>query len=400
MSNPPPYRAEHVGSLLRSKELLDLWYNDHRDEGSKAADRKKQEDHDIKEAVDLQQSLGFRTITDGEIRRRLYWGTFFTDLEGMTEIQVTDLSIFRPYLKHTKLFTDSGKEGGGGTVVVCTGKIRHVKSSFLHEFEYLKTLVNPERVKDIKITASSLEMYHLMYKQGFAYPASVYESDDEYFADIAAAFRAEVHVLYDAGLRNIQIDDPNLGYFCDPQVHQGWAADSLNHRTSIEQVKQYVKLINDSISGLPDDLHVALHLCKGNFKSGHWASGGYDLIASTLFRKCNVKTFFLEFDTERSGGFAPLKELPVDKRVVLGLITTKTGQAEDLEQLQKRVHEAAKYMAEGSGESEASCLQRISVSPQCGFASANIGNQISRDGMLSKLSLVRKLADRVWDGEP
>lgn len=188
--------------------------------------------------------------------------------------------------------------------------------------------------------------------------------------------------------------------FCDPAVHRGWEDDKLNIRTSSDQVDKYVHLINESIRNLPGDLHISLHLCKGNFKSGHWASGGYDLIATKLFRRCNISTYFLEFDTDRSGGFEPLRELPNDKRVVLGLITSKNGVLEDLEVLKRRVFQAARFLAEGSGQSELEAMKRISVSPQCGFASANVGNQISKDDMISKLKLVRKLADSLWPGEP
>lgn len=203
-----PFRAEHVGSLLRSREILDLWYNDSRGKEEKAADLKNLEDREIKEAVEMQQSLGFRAITDGEIRRQIHWGTFFTDLEGFEEVTVRDHSIFRPYVGVTKLFTEAGEEGA--RVVVCTGKIRHVRSSFLQDFLYLKSLVAPAAVKDIKMTLSSLELLHLIYKQGHAYPTSVYASDEEYFADLTAAFRQEITILYDAGMRNLQIDDPNL----------------------------------------------------------------------------------------------------------------------------------------------------------------------------------------------
>ncbi|EEA26948.1 hypothetical protein TMatcc_004771 [Talaromyces marneffei ATCC 18224] len=346
----------------------------------------------------MQRDLRFRTVTGGEIRRRLHWGSFFTNLEGFEEVKVTDFSVFRPYFKNTKLFTEADEEGA--SVVICTGKIKHVRSSFLHEFEYLKSLVEPDRVKDIKMSLSSLELYHLIYKQGYAYPSSVYASDDEYFADLAVAFREEVKILYKAGLRNLQIDDPSLTYFCDPDVHQGWAQDKLNSRTSSQQIDAYIKLINDSIQNFPDDIHFSFHLCTGDFKSGHWASGGYDLIATKLFKNCSVDTFYLEFDTGCSGGFEPLKKLPIDKRVVLGLITSQTGELEDLRNLQRGVREAAKFMAEGSGQTEAEAVQRISVSPQCGFASANVGHRITKEDVIRKLQLVRELADTVWPGEP
>lgn len=208
----PPFRAEHVGSLLRSRELLDLWYRDQRSDEDKCCDLNRLEDQEITEAVHMQQQLGFRAITDGELRRRLHWGSFFTDLEGFEEVPVKDVGVFRPYIGVTKLFTESGPEGA--SIGICTGKIRHVRSSFINEFRYMKSLVELERVKDIKVTVSSLELYHLIYKQGCAYPASLYASDDEYLADLAEAFRQEVKILYSEGMRNLQIDDPNLT--CEP----------------------------------------------------------------------------------------------------------------------------------------------------------------------------------------
>lgn len=163
----------------------------------------------------------------------------------------------------------------------------------------------------------------------------------------------------------------------------------------------YIKLYNDCLAGRPDDFHVGLHLCRGNFAySRHFSEGGYDRIAGKLFNEINVDTYFLEYDTERAGGFEPLKELPPHKNVVLGVITSKFPELEDLDKMRARVFQAADFVAQGAGQTREEALQRIGVSPQCGFASHHLGNSVSRDDMVAKLKLVRKLADSVWPGQP
>lgn len=181
----------------------------------------------------------------------------------------------------------------------------------------------------------------------------------------------------------------------------GWKIDPLNTKTADELLDEYIDLYNDCISKRPSDMHVGVHICRGNFvNSRHFSEGGYDRIAVKLFKKLNMDTYYLEYDTPRAGGFEPLKELPKNKNVILGVITSKFPKMENLEDMKKRVFEAVKYIAEGNNESEKEALQRVGVSPQCGFASHSSGNAVKRDDMIAKLKLVRELADSIWPGEP
>ncbi|KIW91772.1 uncharacterized protein Z519_07742 [Cladophialophora bantiana CBS 173.52] len=399
MHQSPPFRAEHIGSLLRPAELLQLR------ESVTAGERAQQDLEDaenryIKDIVELQHDLRFQAITDGEYRRHVYWGDFFTDLEGFQDVTVNEQSIgiLREYVPDFKLFTSAGAKGAKTTV--CSGKIKHVRSTFAESFEYLKGLVQPEQVKNIKMTMGSPHWFHFRYRPGCAYPTDVYSCDTEYYHDIAAAYQAELKALYAAGMRNLQIDDPTFAYFCDEKFVHGWHDDPMNKKTVDEVIDEYIALVNDCIKQLPADVHVGLHLCRGNFMSGHWATGGYERIAKKIFKQAKVDTFLLEFDTDRSGGFEPLIELPGDKNLVLGLVTTKFPHLEDPEVLKRRIWEATRFMAQGSGQSELDALKRTSISPQCGFASASVGNKMTRNDMIEKLKLVRGVADAVWPGEP
>lgn len=181
----------------------------------------------------------------------------------------------------------------------------------------------------------------------------------------------------------------------------GWAKDPLNTKTASDLLTQYIGLYNACISQIPADMHVGVHICRGNFvNSRHFSEGGYDRIATQLFQELNVHTYYLEYDTPRAGGFEPLKHLPKNKNVILGVITSKFPELEKIEDMKARVNEAAKFIAEGSGETPEQALKRVGVSPQCGFASHSSGNSVVRQDMLNKLKLVRELADSIWPGEP
>lgn len=181
----------------------------------------------------------------------------------------------------------------------------------------------------------------------------------------------------------------------------GWTQDSLNTKTASDLLTQYIALYNSCISQCPPDMHIGVHLCRGNFvNSRHFSEGGYDRIATQLFQSLNVHTYYLEYDTPRAGGFEPLKHLPVNKNVILGVITSKFPELEDRKEMQARVMQAARFMAQGAGESEEAALKRCGVSPQCGFASHSSGNKVVREDMINKLKLVRELADSIWPGEP
>ncbi|GAB7340438.1 hypothetical protein MBLNU457_6869t1 [Dothideomycetes sp. NU457] len=394
----PPFKAEHLGSLLRPQKLLSKRHEMVKNNADPST-LQPYEDEAIKEIIQTQRDCGFHAPSDGEYRRHMFWGTFFPSLNGMTEVEGPDIEIFRMYAPDIAAFTEKGHKPG--ETVICTGKISHTgKSSYIDQFEYIKTLVPKEEWGNIKLTLAAPNWYHFRYVEGKAYPPEVYSNDDEYFADIAKAYRTELEILYKAGLRNAQVDDPNLAYFCDEKMLAGWAADKRNKQTANEQFDAYLKFYNDCFQR-PSDMHLGIHLCRGNFvNSRHFSEGAYDRIAKQLFQDLDVDTYYLEYDTPRAGGFEPLKYLPKNKNVILGVVTSKFPELEDHKEMVQRVYKAADFVAEGSGQSRQEALQRLGVSPQCGFASHSDGNLLGHDDMVKKLKLVRAIADEVWPGQP
>lgn len=347
----------------------------------------------------------------------MFWGSFFPGLEGFEEITEFDQDIFRLYAPDVAAFLEAGHKPG--ETVICTGKIKHVGSTYVDQFKYLASLVAPEEVKNLKLTLAAPNWYHLRYKNGKAFPKDVYSSEDEYLSDIAKAYQEELQILYDAGCRNVQFDDPNLACknlnnifdwtgdiltrtpdFCSEKMLEGWKADPLNTATADETFDKYIKQYNELLSKRPADFHVGVHICRGNFVgSRHFSEGGYDRIATKLFKELNVDTYYLEYDTPRAGGFEPLRELPRHKNVILGVVTSKFAKLEDKEEMKKRIYDAAKFIAEGNNISVEEALNQVGVSPQCGFASHREGNAIDWDGMINKLKLVREIANDIWPGE-
>ncbi|OBR07057.1 5-methyltetrahydropteroyltriglutamate-homocysteine methyltransferase [Colletotrichum higginsianum IMI 349063] len=395
----PPFRAEHMGSLLRPKALSEKRIAL---DGSKAAEiaadeeLNRLEEEGVRAIVKTQQDLGFRAVNDGEYRRHQFWGNFFTGLEGFEEVDAPSRGIFRMYVPDIAAFVESDHKPGES--IVCTGKIKHKGSTYLREWEFLKSNVPHGRVKEAKLTLPAPEWYHLRYQKGHAYPKDVYANDGEYFADIAKAYRTELDVLYSHGVRNVTIDDPNLAYFCSEKMLQGFK-DAGEDSDAL--LRSYIRLYNDCISSRPADMHLGIHLCRGNSAySRHFSEGGYGRVASRLFNDIDADTYFLEYDTDRAGGFEPLRALPAHKNVVLGVVTSKFAELEDLETLRGRVFQAAEFVAEGAGQTREQALSRIGVSPQCGFASHHLGNSISHEDMMNKLKLVRRLAESIWPGEP
>lgn len=349
-------------------------------------------------------------------RRAVFWGTFFEELDGMTEIRNPSMDIFRPYVPDIAGFIEKGHKPGQSCL--CTGKIKHTgKSTLIGQFEYLKTLVPEERWGDIKLTMIAPPWYHLRYKDGKAFPKEVYANDEEYFSDISKAVSAELDILYEAGLRNVQFDDPNFACkysgatrmqaranfvkdFCSEKMLKGWEEDKSNTKTAEELLDAYIKCYNDSIEKHTSKMHFGLHICRGNFMgSRHFSEGGYDRIATKLFQNLNVATYYLEYDTPRAGGFEPLLYLPSHKNVILGVITSKFPELEDKEKMKARVMEAADIVAKGAGQTREEALKRLGVSPQCGFASHEEGNSLGWEDMKNKLLLVRSIADEIWPGE-
>jgi len=399
----PPFRAEHIGSLLRPQELVQKRYAVA--DGSATPDQLKPiEQKAIKEVVQLQQECGIHSITNGEYSRHQFWGTFFETLNGMEEINLRDggydQSIFRAYAPDVKSFMHA--KTIPNSVTVATGKISHTgTSSFLPELQYLQSITPNEQHKNIKLTLTSPSWYHFRYGPNKAYLPGVYKSDDEYFADVAKAYQTELQILYDHGLRNGQIDDPNLAYFCSDSMLEGWKEDKENFQTAEEQFAAYIRFYNQCVGSRPKDFHMGIHLCRGNYVgSKHFSEGAYDKIAKQMFTDLDVSTYYLEYDTARAGGFEPLKDLPKNKNVVLGVVTSKFPDLEKKEEMVERVYKAADFVAQGSGISREEALNQLSVSPQCGFASHAEGNSLGHEDMKKKLQLVRAVADEVWKGQP
>ncbi|KAF3179654.1 hypothetical protein TWF788_006959 [Orbilia oligospora] len=379
--------ADHIGSLLRPQYLLDA-----REKKSLSASESKQlENKAIDGAIELQRLIGYQSFTDGEYRRHMFYDGFFDNLNGMEEVAKPPRAIFKEYVPDLQAFLAQGIEPAG--TCLCTGKISHKgNSKYVQEFNYIKgKLGDGEKVK---MTLAAPEWFHLRHGE-HAYSKSVYASNAEYFADIAAAYRYELSLLYDAGCRNVQIDDPLLAYFCAQSMLDGMAAVGESAEKLLDE---YIKLYQDCLKDRKPDMTVGLHICRGNFrKSIHFSEGGYEHIAKKVFKEIPADVFYLEYDTPRAGTFEPLADVPKDRKVVLGLVTSKFAEPmEDLEELKAKVMDAARIMAKGSGESEQDALKRISVSPQCGFGSHEEGNAIDEAGMRKKLELVMELAKSIW----
>ncbi|KAJ9641701.1 uncharacterized protein PV06_03730 [Exophiala oligosperma] len=404
LHHAPPFRAEHMGSLLRPQKLLDVRAQI-RDEGisEEAAGLPAIEKESIGKIVKTQLDLGFKAVNSGEYNRTRFWGLFWDELEGTTRLQDADASMFRLYHPDVVSLIEKDRKVMPGDSVIAGSKIRYPANgtkSNLAELKEVQAFVPKEEWGNIKLTVITPAWFHMRYKQGKAYTPEAYSNDAEYFADVAKAYKAELQVLYDAGLRNVQFDDPGLAYFCSNAFRKGWEEDKDNVGTVDELLDAYIKLYNDSIAGLPADLHTGVHLCRGNFIGGrHFAEGAYDIIAKRLFENLNVNTFYLEYDTERAGGFEPLKFLPRNKNVIVGCISTKLRQLEDKEATKAKIYKAADFVAQGSGQTREEALKRIGVSPQCGFSTHESGYPLSDDDQSAKLALVRKVADEIW-GEP
>ncbi len=359
----PPFRADHVGSLLRPASLLGLRTRVRSGEAS-PEELRAAEDEAIREAVAFQESLGLESVTDGEFRRESFHGAFIDKIEG---------AEFRP---HGAVAAGTGKTP---FVAVVSSKIRRPPEGIeVENFRFLASVVS----RTAKQTIPSPTMMHFRGGRevidGRAYPQM-----DEFFADVARIYREEVQGLAAAGCRYLQLDDTNLAYLCDERMRSAAHARGED----VERLPEtYVGLINDSLRGRPSDLAVTVHLCRGNARSQWFASGGYEPVADVVFNTLEVDGFFLEYDDERSGDFTPLRFVPPGKKVVLGLITSKRGELEDADAVLRRVDEAAWHVP----------LEQLCLSPQCGFASAADGNLLSADDQRRKLELVVELAERIW----
>ncbi|PCH41756.1 UROD/MetE-like protein [Wolfiporia cocos MD-104 SS10] len=390
----PPFRADHIGSLKRPAVLLKR--RDEFDEGRCTREELASvEDEAIRAIVDMQRSAGIKAITDGEFRRHMFYEGVFDNLDGMKYIPVVPLDWFMDYVPDVDAFKKQNFKGAPS--YVCEGKLKRTKPFYVGQYEALKRLTAPEEHKHLKITMCAPEWFHLRHGP-YAYNKSVYASDEEYFADVVQAYREELLALYAAGCRNIQFDDPLLAYFCDTKMLSGMAAVGVDSDALLNLYCQvYIDILQGREQDMPE-MVVGVHLCRGNFRGGrHFSEGGYDRIAIKLFQEIPADTYYLEYETERAGTFEPLRWLPRNKSVVLGLVSSKFPKIEDKAELIKRVHEAAAIIADGEEKrSKEEALNQICISPQCGFASHSDGNPVTEEDVVRKLALVSETARTIW----
>jgi 5-methyltetrahydropteroyltriglutamate--homocysteine methyltransferase len=362
----PLFRADHVGSLLRPPELLDARVQFKKGELS-ASELRTSEDNAIAATVKKVEATGMQAVTDGEFRREYFHLDFLEKLAG---VSVTGSIAASSDAKEKVGFTPP--------TLSVTGKLQHVQDIQADDFKFLQSQVS----NTPKVSIPSPTMVH--FRGGRAgIDIESYPDLDEFFEDLAQCYRDEINALYSAGARYIQMDDTNLAYLCDVKMR---AAAVERGDDPDELPRTYAALINSVIDDRPGDLVVAVHLCRGNFRSQWFAEGGYEPVAEVLFNDLNVDAYFLEYDDERSGDFAPLRFVPDNKIVVLGIVSSKLPELETVAELAKRIDEAAEYMP----------IENMCISPQCGFSSTSHGNEITEDDQWAKLRLVVETAREVW----
>jgi len=369
----PPFRADHVGSFLRPSYLLEAREAYFQRKAITAEQLREVEDRAIAEIVQFQRSVGLQSITDGEFRRTYFHIDFLEQLGGVkTDIPVT-------------VRRADGTEELAPPVIQVTDRVRHVRDIQRADFVYLQDQVHAAGDAALlpKVTIPSPTMLHFRGGRAGISRQAYPELDPAFYDDVAQAYADELHSLYNAGCRYVQMDDTNLAYLCDQKMREaarqrGDDPNELPHR--------YAQFINKVVDRKPAGMTLAMHLCRGNFKSTYAASGNYEPVAEALLSEMRLDAFFLEYDDDRSGDFRPLRYLGKGKVVVLGLVTTKFGQLESKDTLKRRIDEAVKYAP----------LDQLCLSPQCGFSSTVHGNNIAVEDQRSKLRLVVETAQEVW----
>jgi 5-methyltetrahydropteroyltriglutamate--homocysteine methyltransferase len=362
----PPFRADHVGSLLRSAALKEVRAK--RAWGEISADALRAiEDREIESLIAKQEAVGLRSITDGEFRRKSWQTDFVSALPGIETV---------PHQRKVSF------QGGVQPQQVLTRVARRLGDFDTHpmieHFRFLKAHTK----QTPKMTIPSPSALH--FRDGRdAVPASVYPDMDEFYRDLGETYRKAVRGFADAGCRYLQLDEVNLTYLCDPGLIQK-VKDRGEDPSTLPMA--YAGMINAAMSDIPDDMTITMHLCRGNFRSTFIASGGYEPVAEVLFNEIGVHGYFMEFDSERAGGFEPLRFVPKGKQVVLGLVTSKTGTLESKDEIRRRIDEASRFVP----------LDQLCLSPQCGFASSEEGNVLAEDEQWAKLRMIVELADEVW----
>ncbi|HSK06115.1 MAG TPA: 5-methyltetrahydropteroyltriglutamate--homocysteine S-methyltransferase [Acidimicrobiia bacterium] len=369
MSDRPPFRADHVGSFLRPESVIEA--RARRAEGEIGPEELREvEDRAISEVVRQQEDVGLRGITDGEFRRYMFHVDFLEQLEGVAVIEGDFLARFHR--------TDGTEIEFSPPTMHVEAPIRHIRPIQGADYDFLASQVT----KTPKVSIPAPSMLHFRGgRQGIS--EEVYPDLEQFFSDLTAAYREEIADLASRGARYVQMDDTNLAYLCDPEVRERTAARGDDPD---ELTRLYSRLVNDAFQDRPDDMTAAIHLCRGNFQSAWVTQGGYEPVAEILFNEMNVDAFFLEYDDERSGDFAPLRFVPENKMVVLGLMSSKQAEVEDADEVKKRIDEAAEYIP----------LGQLALSHQCGFSSTAHGNLLGHDDQWRKLARTVEVAHDVW----
>jgi 5-methyltetrahydropteroyltriglutamate--homocysteine methyltransferase len=361
----PPFRADHVGSLLRPASLKEARARRERGEIS-PEDLRAAEDAGIEHIIARQAEVGLRSATDGEFRRAMWHFDFLEHLDGVESFRSD----------HGIAFKGGIETKAKGLRV--TGKVGFGTHPMLEHFRFLR-----ERTRAMpKMTIPSPSVLHFRGGRRAVSP-QVYPEMEQFYHDLGLAYEGAVRAFADAGCRYLQLDEVNLAYLCDPEQHRilRERGDDPDRLPGI-----YAGMINSAVGGRPADMTITMHLCRGNFRSSWIAQGGYEPVAEMLFNQIGVDGYFMEFDTERAGGFEPLRFVPGNKVVVLGLVTSKTGALESAAELERRIGDAARYVD----------LEQLCLSPQCGFASTEEGNMLSEEEQWAKLARIVEVARTVW----
>ena len=361
----PPFRADHVGSLLRTAPLKQA--RARRERGEISAEQIKViEDREIAAIVKRQEDIGLKAVTDGEFRRAFWNYDFLGALPGV-----------EAYLGERKIKFQGPNPKP--MMLRVTGKLGTLSGHpMLEHFNFVKnhTQVTP------KMTIPSPSSLHFRYGRD-AVPAAIYPDMNDFYRDLGQTYRNAVRAFADAGCRYLQLDEVNFTYLCDPKLR----AQVANRGDDPEKLPEiYARMINAAIADIPPDMAICMHLCRGNFQSTFVASGGYEPVAEILFNAIDVHGYFMEYDSDRAGGFEPLRLVPKGKTVVLGLVTTKSGRLESKDEIKRRIEQAAKFVP----------LEQLCLSPQCGFASTEEGNILAEDEQWAKLKMIVEVAQEMW----
>jgi len=361
----PPFRADHVGSLLRPAALKEARGRRERGEIGDA-ELAAIEDREIEQVIRKQEALGLKSVTDGEFRRAFWNYDFLGALDGV-EAYLGERKIkFQGRQPKPMMLRVIGKLGS------------YRPHPMIEHFKFVAA--HAEAVP--KITIPSPSSLHFRYGRD-AVPVAIYPAMDDFYRDLGESYRKAVRAFADAGCRYLQLDEVNFTYLCDPKLRQV-VADRGEEPAALPHI--YARMINAALSDTPADMVKAMHLCRGNFQSTFVASGGYEPVAEVLFNEIGIDAYFMEYDTARAGGFEPLRFVPKGKTIVLGLVTSKSGTLEGKDELKRRIDEAAEFVP----------LDQLCLSPQCGFASTEEGNLLTEGEQWAKLTRVVEVAEEVW----